>query len=134
MCGGFGTIVLTVTEAEDDRTALEQMGFRIEIEGGKVPPGLDVFDGVQRVFVGKDLFLRFTDPDPDDQESFGFQLRLISVDLAGNESEPSEVIVASDPGDSGGGCTLARGAPPSAWPAVLVAFVLAGLTFRRKPS
>lgn len=98
-----------------------------------MPPGLDVFGEPQRVFGGKDLFLRFSDPDPDDQESFGFQLRLISVDLAGNESEPSEVIVASHPGESGG-CALARGAHPSAWPGLLFAFVLAALTLRRRPS
>lgn len=131
-CGGFGTITLTIVDAADDRTPREELGFRVVIEGGKVPPDMHVLDEPQRLFAGKNLFLHFSDPDPDDQESFAFQLRLISVDLAGNESEPSEVIGASDPG--GSGCALARGTRPSAWPGVLFAVVLAALALRRKSS
>lgn len=96
-CGDLGGVAVDLTSG-DDQTPERDMGFRLELVDGDVPPAL-------RRMLGVDL----AGPTPlrvqlsfDDVPSVAATLRVIAIDAAGNESAPSEPFqVAFD------GCTLA---------------------------
>lgn len=96
-CGDLGGVAVDLS-ADDDQTPAREIGFRLELVEGDVPPAL-------RRMLGVDL----AGPTPlrvqlsfDDVPSVAATLRVIAIDAAGNESAPSEPFeVGFD------GCTLA---------------------------
>ncbi|HEU4580845.1 MAG TPA: hypothetical protein VFS67_21450 [Polyangiaceae bacterium] len=96
-CGDLGGVAVDLS-AGDDQTPARDIGFRLELVEGEVPPAL-------RRMLGVDL----AGPAPlrvqlsfDDVPSVAATLRVIAIDAAGNESTPSEPFqVGFD------GCTLA---------------------------
>ena len=96
-CGDLGGVAVDLS-AGDDQTAARDIGFRLQLVEGDVPPAL-------RRMLGVDL----AGPTPlrvqlsfDDVPSVAATLRVIAIDAAGNESAPSEPFrVGFD------GCTLA---------------------------
>ena len=96
-CGDLGGVAVDLRSV-DDRTPARDIGFRLELVAGDVPPAL-------RRMLGVDL----AGPTPlrvqlgfDDVPSVAATLRVIAIDAAGNESAPSEPFeVGFD------GCTLA---------------------------
>jgi hypothetical protein len=96
-CGDLGGVAVDLS-ADDDQTPARDLGFRLELVEGDVPPAL-------RRMLGVDL----AGPTPlrvqlsfDDVPSVAATLRVIAIDAAGNESAPSEPFrVGFD------GCTLA---------------------------
>jgi hypothetical protein len=96
-CGDLGGVAVELS-AGDDQTPARDIGFRLELVEGNVPPAL-------RRMLGVDL----AGPTPlrvqlafDDVPSVAATLRVIAIDAAGNESAPSEPFqVGFD------GCTLA---------------------------
>jgi hypothetical protein len=96
-CGDLGGVAVDLN-AGDDQTPAADIGFRLELVEGDVPPAL-------RRMLGVDL----AGPTPlrvqlsfDDVPSVAATLRVIAIDAAGNESAPSEPFrVGFD------GCTLA---------------------------
>jgi hypothetical protein len=96
-CGDLGGVAVDLS-AGDDQTPARDIGFRLELVEGNVPPAL-------RRMLGVDL----AGPTPlrvqlsfDDVPSVAATLRVIAIDGAGNESAPSEPFqVGFD------GCTLA---------------------------
>ena len=96
-CGDLGGVAVDLS-ADDDQTPVRDIGFRLELVAGEVPPAL-------RRMLGVNL----AGPTPlrvqlsfDDVPSVAATLRVIAIDAAGNESAPSEPFeVGFD------GCTLA---------------------------
>ena len=96
-CGDLGGVAVDLS-AGDDRTPARDIGFRLELVEGDVPPAL-----------GRMLGVDLAGPTPlrvqlsfDDVPSVAATLRVIAIDAAGNESAPSEPFqVGFD------GCTLA---------------------------
>jgi hypothetical protein len=96
-CGDLGGVAVDLS-ADDDQTPARDIGFRLELVEGDVPPAL-------RRMLGVDL----AGPTPlrvqlsfDDVPSVAATLRVIAIDAAGNESAPSEPFEVSFDG-----CTLA---------------------------
>jgi hypothetical protein len=96
-CGDLGGVAVDLS-ADDDQTPARDIGFRLELVDGAVPPAL-------RSMLGVDL----AGPTPlrvqlsfDDVPSVAATLRVIAIDAAGNESAPSEPFEVSFDG-----CTLA---------------------------
>src|SRR4051812_35903912 len=96
-CGDLGGVAVDLS-ADDDQTPARDIGFRLELVEGDVPPALRRMLGVE-----------LAGPTPlrvqlsfDDVPSVAATLRVIANDAAGNESAPSEPFqVGFD------GCTLA---------------------------
>jgi len=112
--------------ATDDMTDRYSIGYRLTLESGTLPQGvtlpakdIDPNGDVVRVFIGHET----TEMD--------FTLRVVAIDLAGNESAPQTVRVEHHP-DS---CSIA-GARPSrpglGWIA-LVALIVTAYRRRRRP-
>ena len=80
-------------------------GYRIEFRGGKLPHGCQVpakaFRAMQLRTIGAVIPIYWIDEAKDTQEAFAFQVVVIRVDPAGNESEPSSVIRIVDKGRIG---------------------------------
>jgi hypothetical protein len=103
-CDDIGRIALAVL-ATDDATPSSRIGYRLTIVTGAPPSGLSLpSDAVEPS--GDDLALHWIDGATDDQESFDFTLRVVAVDLAGNESVPQTVRIADDRDHA---CAVARG-------------------------
>jgi hypothetical protein len=129
-CDGFGSIEFIINDPHDDRTPAESLGYKIELVGGKAPPGLHVPDKPLRAFGGENLFIHFSDPGPDDQEHFDAVFKVTAVDLAGNESEPSAAVHATHAGGDTG-CALIAGRRRTPWPAFMLAVVFGAWARRR---
>jgi hypothetical protein len=112
-CDDIGSIVIPV-RATDDNTPPAQIGFRMSVEDGSLPSGLTLPSGAVKPW-GDVLVLNWVDGASDDQEPIDFTLRVVAIDLAGNESAPQTVRVSNDPG----GCTIA----PARRPYSALAFV-----------
>ena len=118
-------IVSIAALATDDMTAPERIGYRFTLESGTLPASFTLptiaIEGTR---------LRW-DADTGD-EAIDFTLRVVAIDLAGNESAPQTVRVADDPG---GACAVARPRRSGAGPAALfvASLLLTARRRRRKP-
>ena len=111
-CYDIGTITIEIGTISDDRTPAEEMGYRVEIDGDF--PGESSLEGeVIRADNGV-LSLTFIDPDPENKDSWDFSLRVIAVDLAGNESEPSRDFSFEQEAEEAG-CRADDGGADQAW-------------------
>jgi len=104
-CDDIGTIHLMVSSI-DDRTAAPDIGYRLSIASGSPPSGLDLPTTDVRANSSDGLVLHWIDGATDDQESVDFELRISSVDRAGNVSATDTVVRVQSKGD--GGCGVAR--------------------------
>ena len=127
-CDDIGVVAIPVS-ATDDNTAPEQIGFRMSVAAGSLPEGVTLpSDAVKSS--GDMLALFWVDGARNDQEPIEFTLRVVAIDLAGNESAPQTVRVSDDPG----GCTIAparRSCPGLAFVAA-AALLLATRRCRRR--
>jgi len=106
-CDDLGSIGLSL-QASDDVTPPTQIGYRLTLAAGSLPADLALPGGAIESLGGM-LWLRWVDGATDDQEPIDFTLRVVAIDLAGNESAPQTVRVTDG---SGGGCTVARHRTP----------------------
>jgi hypothetical protein len=123
-CDDIGLVTLSVS-ADDDRTAKDETGYRIELASGKLPDGLLLPEQAVRASGGGQLTLHWADGATDDQEAIDFSLAITAVDLAGNESTTATTVKITD---AGGFMQLARRLGPRL-PLVALLF---GLAMRRR--
>ena len=100
-CDNLGIVVLRV-EGTDDRTPADQLGYRLTLKSGTLPPGMDLPTGAVRARPidparPPQLLLAWVDGATNRQEAIDFTLSIAAVDLAGNAGEPIDLRVA-DPG------------------------------------
>jgi MYXO-CTERM domain-containing protein len=88
--------------ATDDMTPVQQIGYRVSLASGTLPPNfslpttaVDPIAGFVRLYFNADTDM-----------GFDFILQVVAIDLAGNESAPQTVRVTDD---SGHACAVARG-------------------------
>ncbi len=143
-CADLGTLALEVSTT-DNETATPEMGYELEVYSGTAPIGLSLSEKTVRYPDGV-IRLHWIDGADDEQEPIDFILKITLVDLAGNNSEPLQVIIdqpgiedtcdqentPDDPGNDSGGCT-ATGSGSGAPTGVLVLLAL-GLFARRRRS
>jgi hypothetical protein len=97
-CGDTGTVRIELAPSADDQTPPDQLGYRLVLVRGALPPSLSSIIGVT-LAGGHPLFLR---PGFDELPALDVALAAVAVDAAGNESQPSAPFsVRFD------GCTLA---------------------------
>jgi len=97
-CDDIGIVTL-VLHASDDTTSPEHIGYRLTLQSGTLPAGLMLpADAVEPGFDDRTLLLVWIDGNSDDQESFDFTLRVVAIDLAGNESAAQTVRVSDERG------------------------------------
>lgn len=108
VCPDVGIISIAAL-ATDDMTAPAQIGYRFTLESGMLPAG---FTLPPTAVVGTALWWG-SDPG---HGAIDFTLRVVAIDLAGNESAPQTVRVVDD---TGGGCAIVWLRRSSAGPAVL---------------
>ena len=127
-CDGNGSIDFT-TPATDDVTAPTSIGYRFTLEAGSLPQGFTLPTEALEPS-GDTIYLLWADGATDDQDSLDFTLRVVAIDLAGNESAPQSVRVFDDRG----GCAVARagsGHPVQGW---IVLMLLVAVAVRRRQS
>ena len=95
----WGYVQLTVTNAADDRTPIEALGYRFEFIDGVFPDGRMVPSKVFDALPGGTLFLVWDDDATWDQDRFSFRLAVRAVDYAGNKSAASNVVIVSHDGN-----------------------------------
>jgi hypothetical protein len=106
-CDGTGFIGFEVSSS-DDRTPAELLGYRVELVSGTLPAGALPLTALR---ADGALVLRWDDG-TSDHEAFSAELRIVPVDLAGNEGLAATVTVADEPpggcraGGGGGGAFL----------------------------
>lgn len=126
-CNALGSIMITILEAEDDRTPFEQMGFRLELLDGEWPEEMFFYDGDIRNEQGS-IYLHWSDGAKDDQEAIDFTLGIRSLDLAGNASAQAAELRITHPGRSG--CSTGPfGMGPASFFLLLVAFASRARSF-----
>jgi hypothetical protein len=124
-CGEIGSIQLTLG-LSDDTFAADQIGVRLRLKDGSLPPGL-ALPPDPIVHDSGMVLLAFPD-DPD--QRYSFTLAVSAIDGARNESEPTDVVVTGEP--QGCACTLyARGTPGTGHSLAAVAALIA-LARRRR--
>lgn len=97
-CGDTGTVRIELAPSADDQTPPEQLGYRLMLVRGELPPSLSSIIGVT-LAGGHPLFLR---PGFDELPALDVALAAVAVDTAGNESEPTAPFTVRFDG-----CTLA---------------------------
>lgn len=97
-CGATGTVRIDLAPSADDATPPEQLGYRLSVVRGELPPSMSGMLGVT-LAGGRPIYLR---PTFDELPAIDAELVAVAVDAAGNESEPTEPF-----GVSFDGCTLA---------------------------
>lgn len=110
-CDDIGRIRVRIAEVSDDRTPVESMGYRLIIEGDLGDTGLVLYE--ERTFRANDdgeFFLRFIDSDTESEGDWGFTVRVVAIDLAGNESEATPARRLEQ---SSKGCSLVPARAPS---------------------
>jgi len=97
-CGDTGTVRIELAPSADDGTPPGELGYRLILVRGELPPSLSGSMGVT-LAAGRPLILR---PSFDEVPALDVVLAAVAVDAAGNESEPTPPFsVRFD------GCTLA---------------------------
>jgi hypothetical protein len=128
-CDGIGWVRVRIAEVSDDRTPVESMGYRLIIEGDTGDTGLS--EGESTTFRANDdgeFFLHFIDSDKESEGDWNFTVRVVAVDLAGNESEPTSARRLEQ---SSKGCSVAPGGSRSS---TFLPVVAALLWMRRRVS
>ena len=97
-CGDTGTIRIELAPAADDATPPDELGFRLTLVRGQLPPSLRDAVGVT-LAAGRPLYLR---PAFEELPTLDIELAAVAVDAAGNESEPTPPFAVRFDG-----CTLA---------------------------
>lgn len=90
-CDDLGWISLRVEVARDDRTPDDELGYLVRHVDGDLPEGMRLSENAVRHPSGQ-LVLHWIDGASDQQEPIDFAVSVVVVDLAGNESEPSEPV------------------------------------------
>lgn len=98
-CDGWGALGVQIEPGYDDRTAPDDLGYRIRLRDGELPGGATPSDRPV-LLLGGGLYVHFPDPGPDEQEPIDVTFEIVAVDRAGNESAPT-VAHATSPGDEG---------------------------------
>jgi hypothetical protein len=133
-CDDLGIIYITA-HATDDMTPPEEIGYRLSLESGMLPPGLTLPpDAIRPGEPSDQLLLYWSDQGDGVEEPFAFTVRIAAVDLAGNESAPQLLLIADEPSGHAA-CAVARGRfslPGLAGIAALA--VLLATRRRRRPS
>ena len=132
-CSCIGSVTLQVQLA-DAQPWPTNVGLRVSVVQGSLPTGITIPDYPLTIDQGAVTFAGGDNA----KQSLDFTLSLVSVDLTGRESLPTEVHL-TDRGcnDDGGGCSIAQGlSPPTGFPTivtVVLGFVLAvRMRLRRK--
>jgi MYXO-CTERM domain-containing protein len=126
-CDDLGIIYITA-QATDDMTAPAKIGYRLSLESGMLPPGLNLPpDAIEPGEPSDQLVLYWSDGA--DQPPFAFTIRIVAIDLAGNESPPQLLLIADEPSGHAA-CAVARGGVSRPWLAGIAA--LAGLLATRR--
>ena len=98
-CDDIGEVTLKLDHATwDDRTPPEKMGFIWQLSAGQLPNDLLPPSGPVRLTADGQLPLFWIDGATDSQEPLEFSIIVIAIDLAGNQSQPSEAIEIKHPG------------------------------------
>ena len=99
-CDDIGSVVLALkSRPNDDRTPPDKIGYRIILVDGKLPEGAVVTASATRdLSPENELTFYWIDGATDDQEPIEFAVAIVAVDLAGNESDPSEPLWIRHPG------------------------------------
>jgi MYXO-CTERM domain-containing protein len=122
----FYVELLVTAPAQDDRTPSDQLGYRLELVAGAPPADLPAEP--VRPWDVEHIRIDYVD-DPDDPMPFDFTVRLIPVDLAGNEGPASEPLqLRFDPPS---GCRFTGRAQPALWMLPLIGLALFGRRRRR---
>lgn len=128
-CDDIGAIRVSIGEVSDDLTPIEAIGYRLIIEGDTGDTGLPVGDTQTLLaFPEGEVFVRFIDDDVYNQGEWDFTVRVVAVDQAGNESEPTPPIRLTQ---TASGCS-ATGAAPLASTVLPGALALLWLRRRRR--
>jgi hypothetical protein len=126
-CDDIGSIRVSIGEVSDDLTPVEAIGYRLIIEGDTGDTGIPVGDSQTLLaYPDGEVFVRFIDDDVYNEGEWDFTVRVVAVDQAGNESEPTPPIRLTQ---SAGGCS-ATGAAPLA--STILPGALALLWLRRR--
>jgi len=129
-CDDLGIIYVSA-HATDDMTPPEKIGYRLSLESGMLPLGLTLpLDAIEPGEPSDQLLLYWSDGA--DQPPFAFTIRIVAVDLAGNESPPQLMLIADEQAGHAA-CTVARGrhARPSLAGIAALAVLLATRRRRR---
>ena len=128
-CDDLGIIYITA-QATDDMTPPEKVGYRLSLESGMLPPGLTLPpDAIEPGEPTDQLVLYWSDGA--DQPPFAFTIRIVAVDLAGNESPPQLLLIADEPSGHAA-CAVARGGVSRPALAALAALAVLLATRRRR--
>ena len=128
-CDDLGIIYITA-QATDDMTPPDKIGYRLSLESGVLPAGLTLpTDAVEPGQPSDQLLLYWSDDGARDQEPFAFTVRIVAIDLAGNESPPQLLLIADEPSQA---CAVARGRVSRPWPAGIAALAVLLATCRRR--
>lgn len=97
-CGSTGTVRIDLAPSADDDTPPEELGYRLLLVRGELPPSMRAAVGVP-LAAGRVLYLR---PGFDELPRLDVELAAVAIDAAGNESAPTDPFrIQFD------GCTLA---------------------------
>jgi hypothetical protein len=97
-CGDTGTVRIELAPSADDNTPPSELGYRLQLVGGKLPASMLGVIGVT-LAAGQTLFLRASF---EEMTALDASLVAVAVDGAGNESAPTQPF-----GVHFDGCTLA---------------------------
>lgn len=86
-CDDIGTIAIEVDTDDPD------VGYFLGRVDGTLPEGFELPASARPA---RGLFLHWIDGNSDDQDAFGFTLRITSVDRAGNRGEPIDIVIEDD--------------------------------------
>ena len=112
-CDDLGVVALRLKSVpKDDRTPSGKLGYRVIHVDGELPASFILSDKPRRDLTPDRLLIEYwIDGATDEQEPVEFALAVIAVDLAGNESAPSEPIWVRNPGRRGDASDAESGAP-----------------------
>jgi hypothetical protein len=117
-CDDIGFITLTFAQPEGDAHDAAEIGYRVRYVGGTLPHALEPPEGL---WAGPSLHLHWIDGATDDQEPFAFELEVVAVDAAGNESPPLRVDVVDGAQNLPGTCSSLP-ALGGGWPLLAMAW------------
>ena len=128
-CDDLGIIYITA-QATDDMTPPEKIGYRLSLESGMLPSGLTLPpDAIEPGEPSDQLLLYWSDGA--DQPPFAFTIRLVAIDLAGNESPPQFMLIADEQAGHAA-CAVGRGRVSRPWLAGIAAVAVLLATRRRR--
>ena len=105
-CDDLGFITVRIDDLPgDDRTPDISLGYLVIPAGGTWPKTHSFPEkAVRGLEEGSEISLAWIDGATDEQEAIEFAFSIVVVDLAGNQSEPSDPIWVRDAGSSSADC------------------------------